>query len=72
MNAALQTNAVKPANASRPAKVSRDLRNLANLGETASTSRVLNLSQIYLSFGDARIPRPAFFPGFTPQQGDHH
>ena len=27
----------------------RDVRNLANLGETASTSRVLNLSQIYLS-----------------------
>ncbi len=26
----------------------RDVRNLANLGETASTSRVLNLSQIYL------------------------
>lgn len=28
---------------------SRDVRNLANLGETASTSRVLNLAQIYLS-----------------------
>ena len=27
----------------------RDVRNLANLGETASTSRVLNLSQIYLT-----------------------
>lgn len=27
----------------------RDVRNLANLGETASTSRVLNLSQIHLS-----------------------
>ncbi|GGZ26949.1 hypothetical protein GCM10011273_10690 [Asticcacaulis endophyticus] len=27
----------------------RDVRNLASLGETASTSRVLNLSQIYLS-----------------------
>ncbi|MFT4091555.1 MAG: hypothetical protein QM645_12540 [Asticcacaulis sp.] len=27
----------------------RDVRNLANLGETASTSRVLNLSQIYLA-----------------------
>jgi len=27
----------------------RDVRNLANLGETASTSRVLNLSQIYLN-----------------------
>ncbi|MGA9657872.1 MAG: hypothetical protein WBQ60_02060 [Asticcacaulis sp.] len=27
----------------------RDVRNLANLGETSSTSRVLNLSQIYLS-----------------------
>ncbi len=26
----------------------RDVRNLANLGETASTSRVLNLSQVYL------------------------
>ena len=28
---------------------SRDVRNLANLGETASTSRVLNLAQVYLS-----------------------
>ena len=27
----------------------RDVRNLANLGETASTSRVLNLSQIHMS-----------------------
>ncbi|ESQ84822.1 hypothetical protein AEAC466_07125 [Asticcacaulis sp. AC466] len=27
----------------------RDVRNLANLGETASTSRVLNLSQVYLA-----------------------
>ena len=32
--------------------MSRDLRNLANLGETASTSRVLNLSQIHLVSGD--------------------
>ena len=30
----------------------RDVRNLANLGETASTSRVLNLSQVYLQSGD--------------------
>ena len=29
----------------------RDVRNLANLGETASTSRVLNLSQVYLQSG---------------------
>ena len=28
---------------------SRDVRNLANLGETASTSRVLNLAQVYVS-----------------------
>ena len=28
---------------------SREVRNLANLGETASTARVLNLSQIYLN-----------------------
>ena len=27
----------------------RDVRNLANLGETASTSRVLNLAQVYLT-----------------------
>ncbi|MDI7776111.1 hypothetical protein [Asticcacaulis sp. EMRT-3] len=31
------------------ASSSRDARNLVNLGETASTSRVLNLSRIYLS-----------------------
>lgn len=55
MNAVLQTSSAQAqgGNGSRPTKMSRDLRNLANLGETASTSRVLNLSQIYLSFGDA-------------------
>lgn len=40
----------------------RDVRNLANLGETASTSRVLNLSQIYLSSSneDDYYVRPFF------------
>ncbi|MEM9966156.1 MAG: hypothetical protein AAGC58_12510 [Asticcacaulis sp.] len=40
----------------------RDVRNLANLGETASTSRVLNLSQIYLSSSneDDYYARPFF------------
>ena len=51
MNAALQIR-TSPTAAPRPVKMSRDLRNLANLGETASTSRVLNLSQIHLVSGD--------------------
>ena len=40
----------------------RDVRNLANLGETASTSRVLNLSQIYLMSGREKeyLLRPFF------------
>jgi len=45
MHAALKAKSPKP----RKLKISRDLRNLANLGDTASTSRVLNLSQIFLS-----------------------
>ena len=36
-------------NSTVTANNNRDVRNLANLGETASTSRVLNLSQIYLT-----------------------
>ena len=37
------------ANTQATAVNSRDVRNLANLGETASTSRVLNLAQVYVS-----------------------
>lgn len=36
-------------NSSINSSTNRDVRNLANLGETASTSRVLNLSQIHLT-----------------------
>ncbi len=35
--------------AARNSPANRDVRNLANLGDTASTSRVLNLTQIYLT-----------------------
>jgi hypothetical protein len=40
----------------------RDVRNLANLGETASTSRVLNLAQIFMSNGRDRdyLTKPFF------------
>jgi len=38
----------------RQKAVSRDVRNLANLGDTASTSRVLNLSAIALTSGTER------------------
>lgn len=48
MNVALKSKSSQ----SYQVKVARDLRNLANLGETASTSRVLNLSQIFLTSGD--------------------
>jgi hypothetical protein len=43
-------------------KAGRDVRSLVNLGETASTSRVLNLSQIYLSAsGDKLYAQKPFF-----------
>lgn len=43
-------------------KPGRELRSLANLGETASTSRVLNLSQIYLTSADDKdYARRPFF-----------
>ncbi|ESQ77751.1 hypothetical protein [Asticcacaulis sp. AC402] len=44
-------NAFAPADAKNGIAnaTNRDVRNLANLGETASTSRVLNLSQIYIN-----------------------
>ncbi len=44
----------------------RDVRNLANLGETASTSRVLNLSQIFTACG--RTPGYAANPFFRNSQ----
>ncbi len=48
MNAVSMSSAGTQASGSMSAN-NRDVRNLANLGETASTSRVLNLSQIHLS-----------------------
>ena len=42
------------ANGQASAANNRDVRNLANLGETASTSRVLNLAQVYLSSSKER------------------
>ena len=43
-------------------KSSRDIRSLANLGETAMTSRVLNLAQIYITSGrDEDYARKPFF-----------
>lgn len=42
-------NMLDSRNSTVTANNNRDVRNLANLGETASTSRVLNLSQIYLT-----------------------
>ena len=44
----------------------RDVRNLVNLGETASTSRVLNLSQIFTASG--RTPGHAANPFFRNSQ----
>jgi hypothetical protein len=44
----------------------RDVRNLVNLGETASTSRVLNLSQIFTASG--RTPGHAGSPFFRNSQ----
>jgi hypothetical protein len=44
----------------------RDVRNLVNLGETASTSRVLNLSQIFTASG--RRPGHAASPFFRNSQ----
>ncbi len=42
--------AFDPKGGAQPAAAnSREVRNLANLGETASTSRVLNLAQVYIS-----------------------
>jgi hypothetical protein len=47
--AAFDPKSGAPKNAqSLNALTNRDVRNLANLGETASTSRVLNLAQVYL------------------------
>ncbi len=49
-------------NFSAATKPGRELRSLANLGETASTSRVLNLSQIYMmSNEDKEYNRRPFF-----------
>ena len=43
-------------------KAGRDVRSLVNLGETASTIRVLNLSQIYLNAsGDKQYAQRPFF-----------
>ncbi len=55
--------ATRPNTMARAAgKANRDVRSLANLGETASTSRVLNLSQIYVTSG--RDPEYAAKPFF--------
>ena len=59
MRAAARTMTEGP----RPAsKAGRDIRSLVNLGDTASTSRVLNLSQIYLNaMGDKDYSQKPFF-----------
>jgi hypothetical protein len=48
------------------AQGARDVRNLANLGETASTSRVLNLSRIFAAYG--RMQAYAANPFFRNSQ----